>query len=204
MSCLRHVDISIEMLELGQELLAEIRQQLVYYRASVYNDETANQINAKVAEITLLADLLGDESMREALTDYEVLRQEVTTPIPGECHFSKRVSLLLGTLDQAIRATQGRLQPPPNPEQDQQLADSVRKHRHKLLDNCDMPPPNCALSSIQWLACESAPPVADGNSTSLEPNNGRSTNQQLSGYVFECKQLFSCHTTIQICFWFLI
>lgn len=136
MSCLRHIDISIEMLELGQELLTEIRQQLVYYRASVYKDETALQINAKVAEIALLADLLGDDSMREALTDYEALRQELTPPVPGECHFSKRVSLLLGTLDQAIRAMQGRLSTPSNPEQDQQLADSVRKHRHKLLALC--------------------------------------------------------------------
>lgn len=136
MSRLRHVDIFVEMLDLGQDLLTEIRQQLTYYRASVYKDETAKQINEKVTELTLLADLLGDEGMREALTDYEALLSETINSVPGDCLFSKRVTLLLGTLDQAFRNIQSRLTNPSNPQQDQELTESVRKHRHKLLALC--------------------------------------------------------------------
>ena len=135
---LRYVDILVEMLELGQDLLSEIRQQLIYYRASVYKYEMAEQIEGKVDQLQLLAALLGDDAVREVLIDYEVLRVEgAMNCIPGECSFSKRVTLLIGGLDHAFGRVQSRLASSHSaPEQEQEIADTVRKHRQKLLSLC--------------------------------------------------------------------
>jgi hypothetical protein len=138
MSRLRHVDIFIEMLELGHDIMNEIRQQLIYYRASVYKDETARQIAAKIDQLQLLGELLNDEPTKEALTDYEALRAEgAMNCVPGECSFSKRVTLLLGGLDHAFKGLlQGRLSADAAPEQESEFADVVRQHRNKLLAAC--------------------------------------------------------------------
>jgi hypothetical protein len=137
MSRLRHVDIFIEMLELGHDIMNEIRQQLIYYRASVYKDEMARQIAAKVEQLQLLGELLGDEPTKEALTDYEALRAEgAMNCIPGECSFSKRVTLLLGGLDHAFKGLQGRLTTVAAPEQEKEFANVVRQHRNQLLALC--------------------------------------------------------------------
>lgn len=138
MSRLRHVDIFVEMLELGHDMLTEIRQQLIYYRASVYKHETAAQIGDKIEQLKLLAELLADDAVKEALIDYEALKAEgAMSSIPGECTFSKRLTLLLGGLDHAFRGLQNRLVSTITaPEQELELAETVRKHRNQLLALC--------------------------------------------------------------------
>ena len=51
MSRLRHLDILVELIELCHERMSEVRQQLIYYRASVYKQETSTQIAGKVEQL---------------------------------------------------------------------------------------------------------------------------------------------------------
>jgi hypothetical protein len=138
MSRFRHTDIIVELIDLCQERMTEIRQQLVYYRASVYKGETAAQIGDTVTQLRLVATLLGDEMLAEAFIDYDAMAKAgVMSVAPGECSFSMRITTLLFALEgQLLRLErQGTPRAPAN-DVDLQLAQAVRERRHELLALC--------------------------------------------------------------------
>lgn len=139
MSRFRQADILVELLELSRDRIDGVRQQLTYYRASVYKDETGQHINAKIEELRLIGGLLGDLLTAEAFRDFDVMSKAgVMNYIPGECSLSKRVGNLLTALDQHL----DRLQRLCVTRQggavgnEQEFAAAIRRHRNELLALC--------------------------------------------------------------------
>jgi len=132
------MDILIEMIDLCHERMSEVRQQLTYYRASVYKDEMAGPINDKVDQLRLVAGLFGDELLTEAFIDYDAMSCDgVLTYVPGECSFSRRVTVLLAALDQHL-ARLGRDIASRSLAllSDVEFTETVRQHRSELLALC--------------------------------------------------------------------
>ena len=132
-----HLDIVSELVELCQETLGDIRQQLCYYRASVYKNETASQINQQIALLETVAQLLADDLFSECFSDFQAIEVNGNSrTVQGECSFSTRVSHLLVSLDSQLvevadRASrqQGQINP-------MELAKNVQNHRKELLGLC--------------------------------------------------------------------
>lgn len=135
MSRLRHADILLELIDLVDEVMADVRQQLLYYRASVYKDETAGNVRRKVDQLRLIATVTGDVQFHEILHDYDAMNVEMAQQIaPGECSFSTRVTTLLGALHQHMNSLrQNILHERSVPSQ---LTSAVHQHRRELLAIC--------------------------------------------------------------------
>lgn len=137
MSRLRHLDILVELIELCHERMGDVRQQLIYYRASVYKQETSTQIAGKVEQLRLVARLFGDLMVQEAFSDYETSSTGAINLAPGECPFSLRVTTLLLTLEHhMIRIGQETLSRNASPEIEAALTTAVKEHRTQLLALC--------------------------------------------------------------------
>jgi hypothetical protein len=139
MSRLRHVDILVEMNELCHDLMTEIRQQLAYYRASVYKDETAGVINKKVDQLRLVASLFGDELLLEPVRDYEAMAKAgAMSYVPGECSLSKRIGVLLTGVETQLARLSQELSSRGTALQlnDKDFARALQKHRQQLLALC--------------------------------------------------------------------
>lgn len=137
MSRLRHMDIIVELVELCQDIMNDIRQQLSYYRASVYKDETAEGIQKKVEQLRLVTDLIGDDMVQEPMKDYDAMADQggIQTP-PGECSFSARVTCLLQSLDSHLGEVRSRITNQGLQTVGQELTRTVQKHRNQLLSLC--------------------------------------------------------------------
>lgn len=142
MSRFRHTDILVELIELCHERMNEIRTQLSYYRASVYKGETATQIEERMEHLRLIAGLFGDETLADAFTDCDAVKAaSVNSPgfdyVPGECSFSKRVSMLLKTLDENLeRLHQGTFARESQKELQTAFTDAVKAQKTQLLAIC--------------------------------------------------------------------
>jgi hypothetical protein len=135
MSRLRHTDILVEMKDLALDMLTDIRQQLSYYRVSVYKDETSSKIEKKIEQLRLVAKLFGNEDIMEPLHDYDAMADAgVLNYVPGECSFSQRVSCLLTNLTKQLDIINPRSSVVNLPTRD--IARSVQKHRRQLLALC--------------------------------------------------------------------
>jgi len=138
MSRQRPADIYLELVELCGEFAGEIRQQLSYYRASVYKQETAINLRSKIDQLRLLADLFGDETVSEPLHDYDAMAAlGASVCAPGECSFSWRVSVLVNSLEKNLVQAHSRAA-----IHDavltlaQDFAQTVRRRRRELLALC--------------------------------------------------------------------
>jgi hypothetical protein len=139
MSRFRQADILVELLDLSRDRIDEVRQQLSYYRASVYKDETGGHITTKIEELRLIAVLLGDVLVQESFRDYDAMSKAgVLNYIPGECSLSKRVGSLMTALDQHLDRLQrlcitrqtGSL------TNEQEFTAAILRHRNQLLALC--------------------------------------------------------------------
>lgn len=134
MARLRHVEICVELSDLCHDVMNEIRQQLAYYRASVYKDETAGVIRDKVEQLRLIAGLMADQLVLEPLHDYDAMAQAgVMNYVPGECSFSRRVTGLLASLDEQLSATIRRAA---NKGPGDDITKSIHRHKRELLKAC--------------------------------------------------------------------
>ncbi len=135
MSRLRHADILVELKELALDMIADIRQQLSYYRVSVYKDETSDKILNKIEQLRIVANLFGNDDMVEPMRDYDAMADAgVMNYIPGECSFSQRVSCLTTSLTKQLDVINPRssVENLPNRE----IARTIQKHRRQLLAFC--------------------------------------------------------------------
>ena len=127
-------DILMELIELCRDLKSDILQQLNYYRASVYKSETAQQIEARVAQLHDIADMMGSETIREAFRDYEEMKLHGGQhAMPGECLLSKRLSRLFQSLEAGF---DDELLASKQLQDSVQLSRSIQKNRHRLLTAC--------------------------------------------------------------------
>lgn len=138
MTKFRQLDILVELIELCKERTTDVRQQIVYYRASVYKHEMAETIMARISELRLVTGLLGDELMLEPFQDYENRAKAIAvTCAPGECSFSHRVTILLSELDhQFHKLSQGLAARSFDPTEEPLFGDLVRLNQSHLVALC--------------------------------------------------------------------
>ena len=96
-------DIAFELLELCETLLVNIEQQLLYYRASVYKDETAGRADVEITRLQNLLEMFNNEALLEPLADYHALQTHNLKLSPGECSFSRKVAILVAATREQLR-----------------------------------------------------------------------------------------------------
>ncbi len=138
MSRLRHTDILVELIELCQEHMVQLRHQLGYYRASVYKGEAKTDIETSVLELRTIARLFDDEEAREAFRDFDAMSEKgALTLVPGECLLSLRVGRLLAQLDGCVgqlhRTAYVRTA---DQSLEIEFTNTVKEHRDALLAMC--------------------------------------------------------------------
>lgn len=138
MSRFRHTDVIVELTELCHERMDEIRQQLSYYRASVYKDEAAGHIDGIIGQLRLIAGILADDQLKETFKDFDaVARRGIENYIPGECSFSRRVTMLLASMDEHLRRIHlAHFSNQSDKNFAMEFAKNLRKHRTDLLAIC--------------------------------------------------------------------
>lgn len=102
MDNLKEWDILIEIYDLSREMIADIRNQLNYYRASVYKDETASNIENRIASLHKIVDIVPFKLLLEPFADYYAEKNNNNEFIPGECKLSARVLRLITNLEEVI------------------------------------------------------------------------------------------------------
>jgi hypothetical protein len=138
MSRFRQSDVIVELIELCQERMDEIRQQLSYYRASVYKDEAASHIGGLITQLRLVGAVLNDDLLKEAFKDFDaVARRGIQNYIPGECSFSQRVTMLLSSMSEHLRRIHvANFSNHGDKTYALEFAKNLRKHRNELLQIC--------------------------------------------------------------------
>ena len=138
MSRLVQQDIVAELIELCDEVMNEIRQQLMYFRASVYKDETAGNVRRKIDQLRFIARIVDDEGMSDSLRDHDAMAIAGAMQVaPGECSFTTRTTQLLQELTQHCDGLRRQLS-----QRDSralgatELARTVQNHRRELLAIC--------------------------------------------------------------------
>src|SRR4051812_38081649 len=97
------LDIVIEIVELSRDLMADIRNSLTYYRASVYKHETSALIKKQIEELRLISSLIGDDSIHEVFQDFEAVKNiDFNSMNQGECSFSMRTTTLVKSLEDCL------------------------------------------------------------------------------------------------------
>lgn len=137
MSRLNHLDIVIELSELCKDLVNDTRQQLNYYRASVYKDETSRHIGYRVEKLRVVTRLIKDEVLLDAFEDHDALKKAgAAACVPGECSFSYRTTMLMTAIE---KRTDFLSQQANNRNVDtvsKNLANDVKRCRRELLAMC--------------------------------------------------------------------
>ena len=138
MNDLRQLDILVEILELCQHLIAELRHQLLYFKASVYKNEAQALLDEKLGVLGILIEILGDENSSDLWTAFSSKEPlfSAHTP-PGECSFSIKLALLLGGLDEALQKFYSQInlkaEALASPEK---ITESLRLNKRKILTLC--------------------------------------------------------------------
>ena len=88
-------DIAFELLELCETLLVNIEQQLLYYRASVYKDETARSVDVEITRLQNVLAMFNNDALLEPLADYRAVQAHHLKLAPGECSFSRKVAIVV-------------------------------------------------------------------------------------------------------------
>jgi hypothetical protein len=133
-----HFDVIVELVDLGVELVSDVRQQLAYYRASVYKDETAIQLRERVEHLRCLAALMNEEMFMEPFRDHDAMAARGALEyIPGECTLSTRTSRLLGAMEDQFQNLAARVKDERLPEQyGKSFTMNLKKHRHEIMAMC--------------------------------------------------------------------
>ncbi len=134
----RRLDILVELVELCQEIIGDIKQQLTYYKASVYKNEAADAIKKKVDQLRLIAGFFADDIIREPFRDFDAIERAAQIKIiPGECSFSVRVTRLIAELERYLANFNQKIA---SRDKAADLAvdfgQNIRKHRNELLGLC--------------------------------------------------------------------
>jgi hypothetical protein len=130
-------DVVLELVELCKEIAHEVEQQLSYYRASVYKQETAPQVLSKVEQLRLISKLIAYTQIDEAFEDFDSSMKLGSHSLPpGECVLSQRIYQLLRGLETEYNLLIS-LSYSKQLELDHKvLSKKIRSQRRKLLSTC--------------------------------------------------------------------
>ena len=127
-------DIAQELVDLCLDIHSDVIQQLNYYRASVYKEETSKTIDHKLHQLKMVVDLLGCEDASDYFLDFEASRGNGNVLVPpGECLLSLRISSLFKSLEEAY-SNLTRIQH--KHFQTQKFAQNLQRNRRKLAALC--------------------------------------------------------------------
>lgn len=137
MTNLGQLDLMVEMIDLCQHLLGELRHHLSYFKASVYKVEAQEFIDSKIQILAILLQILGDEHSKDLLDDFCAVSSPMPHSPPGECSFSLKLGILLSGLDEALKKfyNQITLKATAMTSPDQ-LTQSIRQNKCSILKVC--------------------------------------------------------------------
>lgn len=136
-----HFDIISELADLCFDQCETIRHQLIYYRASVYKKETAQQIKQKIHELKGVVNLFGQEHIDDLFLDFEASLMVSHRPTGnGESYFASCVNTLTTSLVQNIKQHLRHIN---SATKSRDLTKRIGKQRRKILKLCQQ-------GSRQW------------------------------------------------------
>ena len=136
MSRVDQLDIMVELTELCRDLKDDVLQQLNYYRASVYKEETSRIIEHKIEQLRTIIELTSNAEALDLFADYEATRACGNLNLaPGECPLSSRIMTLFSQLDSVLEDMVGRLHHEQVTDQ-WHFSKNIQKNRKKLLSIC--------------------------------------------------------------------
>lgn len=137
MNYLRQLDMLVEMLDLCQQLISELRHQLSYFKASVYKHEAQESLNSKIQILGILVGIIGDEVAKELWDDFCSDDLSANCSPPGECSFSLKLGILLGGLDDALKGFYHQINLKASAlESQEKIVESIRINKGKILTVC--------------------------------------------------------------------
>lgn len=109
MSRLKYSDAIVELSELATDLLADIRQQAAYYRASVYKAETLQSINRRMDCLAIIVRILKSAELGECIADFRAtapdaqkLKETAGDGQFADCQLTIRVARFLVDAESAL------------------------------------------------------------------------------------------------------
>lgn len=135
MTCGASNIVGSELLELCKDICNELRQELIYYRASVYKEETSQRIKEKIENFRNVTKLLSKSSFEEPFDDFAASGDHcvIAQNQQGECLFSTRVITLVKSLEMALQEyTAANI----NENSTSNLTSKLTSHRNQILSLC--------------------------------------------------------------------
>ncbi len=134
MARLDYIDVLTELADLCKDIQDEVIQQLRYYRASVYKDETHKIIDAKLKQLQFVVNLFDDTEANDLFADFETYKTHASIMIePGECMLSIRISHLFRGLSQRMRSL---LQQSPQRFDEEKIFREIQKNQKQIVAAC--------------------------------------------------------------------
>ena len=132
MARIRYSDLVLELNEVCREITSDLKQRLVYYRASAYKHDAAKQINERVDQLRAIFQILADDDLNEAMADHDaILDQGAQMLAAGECTISARIKILLVEMEPALGVLVRRFSQSQTIVRDDTLK-IIQRHRHTL------------------------------------------------------------------------
>lgn len=134
----RRLDILLELVDLCYEIITDMKQQLSYYRVSVYKEEAADPLNKKIDQIRLVTGFFSDENVKEPIRDFDAIEKAAKLNfIPGECSYSVRVTRLIVDLEKQLSIFNRKIV---SRDRTANLCNdfgsNLRRHRNELIHLC--------------------------------------------------------------------
>ncbi len=142
MGRLQASDTIFELIEVCNEITGEIRQQLVYFKASVYKDEIAKVIEEKILSLRILSRLIVGKNLNDLFYDYDAKLSQSLVSSPGECQLSVRVLCLLGNVENELKRANKRFLEKGWDYSNEEFIEYFSSYRQQIL-NCCIPGSHC-------------------------------------------------------------
>jgi hypothetical protein len=127
----------LELTELCQDLVRDLRQELGYFRVSAYKHESMTIIEDKMTQLKSMVLIFGDSTLNEAFCDdFGLAANEDFQPLPGECRLSTRAGILINTVELGLKRLWLKLTTDHPSQPDEKLSETLRARKTELLSLC--------------------------------------------------------------------
>ena len=103
MKTYRSIETVYELIDLASEIILNTKQQLAYYKVSVYKNEEASKINDTVEDLRQIVEAIQDDRMQEAFRDYDAMREHYEMNQSGDSCFYIRTLKLITTMADILK-----------------------------------------------------------------------------------------------------
>lgn len=104
MKAYRSMEMVYELIDLAGDIVLSTKQQLAYYKVSVYKNEEAEKIKESIADLQGIVDVIQNEDMKEAFLDYEATAKNHLISPSGESCFYVRTLKLITTISDILNS----------------------------------------------------------------------------------------------------